>query len=59
VLAPEPFAKRLNVRGIGETENAVRDIVSPHRVPARTERKLTAEFVEYDCCVLPGVVDYR
>ena len=41
-LAPEPFAKPLNVRGIGEKENAVRDIVPPHR----TERKPTAEFVD-------------
>jgi hypothetical protein len=41
-LAREPFAKPLNVRGIGEKENAVRDIVPPHR----TERKPTAEFVD-------------
>ena len=33
VLAAEPFAKPLSVRGTGETENAVRDMVPPHRVP--------------------------
>ena len=46
VLAAEPFAKPLSVRGAGETENAVRDMVPPHRDPARTERKPTAEFVD-------------
>jgi len=40
--AAEPFAKPLSVRGIGETENAVCDIVPSHRVTARTERKLAA-----------------
>jgi hypothetical protein len=45
-LAAELFAKPLNVRRIGETEDTVRDIVPTHRVPARTERKPTAEFVD-------------
>jgi hypothetical protein len=45
-LAAEPFPKPLRVRRIGETENTVRDNVAPHRVPTRTERKPTAEFVD-------------
>src|SRR5258708_5819521 len=45
-FAAEFFAKPLSVRRIGETENVVRDVVPMHRVPARTKRKPTAEFVD-------------
>jgi hypothetical protein len=45
-LAAEFLAKPLSVRGIGETETTIRDIVPPHRVPGRTQRKPTAEFVD-------------
>jgi hypothetical protein len=51
-LAAEPFAKPLSVRRIGETENAVCDIIPPYRVPARPRRYTTVEFV-YDKIVAP------
>jgi len=45
-LAAEPCAKPLSMRGIGKTEDVVRHIVPPHRTPARTDRKPTAEFAD-------------
>ena len=40
------LAKPPGVRRIGETENAIGDIVPAHRVPQRTQRKPAAEFVD-------------
>ncbi len=51
-LAAARFTKPLSARRIDETENAVRDIIPPYRVPARPRRYTTVEFV-YDKIVAP------
>jgi hypothetical protein len=46
-LAVETLAKEIGMRWLGETKNAVGDIVAPHGVPARAERKIAAETIRH------------